>query len=59
MEWEADKKQLILAKKMLAMEDILKPLDIFMWIKIFEKIGDLANNAERMGNRLRLMLSKG
>ena len=59
MEFEADKKQFILAKKLLAMEDSLKPLDIFMWIKIFEKIGDLANNAERMGNRLRLMLSKG
>lgn len=59
MEWEADKKQLILAKKLLAMEDSLKPLDIFMWMKIFEKIGDLANDAERMGNRLRLMLSKG
>ena len=36
----------------------LKPVDVFMWMKIFDKIGDLANNAERMGNRLRLMLSK-
>lgn len=59
MEWETDKKQLILAKKLLAMEDSLKPIDIFMWMKIFEKIGDLANDAERMGNRLRLMLSQG
>ena len=59
MEFEADKKQLILVKKLLSMEDSLKPLDIFMWMKIFEGIGDLANNAERLGNRLRLMLSQG
>ncbi|MFQ5901784.1 MAG: TIGR00153 family protein [Thermodesulfobacteriota bacterium] len=58
MEWKADEKQFELLKKIFDMEDKFKPIEIFMWMKIFGKIGDLANNAERMGNRLRLMLSK-
>ncbi len=58
MEWETDKKQFEVVKKLFDIESKLNPVDVFMWLKIFEKIGDLANEAERMGNRLRLMLSK-
>ncbi len=58
MEWEADKKQFELVKSLFEIEKEISPVDIYLWMKIFEKIGDLANNAERMGNRLRLMLSK-
>jgi uncharacterized protein len=57
LEHKADIVQDDLAKQLFAMEDDLKPGALLMWNKIFNKIGDMANSAERMGNRLRLFLS--
>jgi predicted phosphate transport protein (TIGR00153 family) len=42
----------------LALEDSMKPLDIFMWLKVSQEIGNLANNAERVADKLRLLISK-
>ena len=44
-------------KSLFLMEDELKPAALLMWTKIANKIGDLANSAERMVNHVRLMLS--
>lgn len=38
-------------------EDNLKPAALFMWIKIANKIGDLAKNSEKMAGNIRFMLS--
>lgn len=57
LEHLADKAQDQFGKSLFLMEDDLKPAALFMWNKIANKIGDLANSAERMVNYVRLMLS--
>jgi len=57
LEHLADKAQDAFGKALFAKEDELKPAELFMWIKIANKVGDLANSAERMVNQIRWMLS--
>lgn len=56
-EWEADRLQHGLSQKLFALEDQLKPTDIMLWFRIFGELGQLANFAEKTGDRLRRMLS--
>lgn len=58
LEHEADQKQQRLLKKLLSMEKQLGALNIVLWMRVFQLVGDLANGAERTGNRVRLFLSK-
>lgn len=57
LEHKADLAQDELARVLFGMEDEIKPASLFVWNKIFNKVGDMANSAEKMGNRLRLFLS--
>ncbi len=57
LEHEADKAQDQFGKALFQREDEMKPAALFMWNKIANKIGDLANSAERMVGNIRLMLS--
>jgi len=54
----ADKVQDQIAKALFAHEDTMKPVAVFMWSKIFNKIGDLANHAENVGDRIRLFIAR-
>lgn len=56
-EWEADRLQHTLSQAMFALEDEMKATDIFLWFRIFGELGQLANFAEKTGDRLRRMLS--
>lgn len=58
MEHETDRKQQDLLVKLLSMEEELGPLNIVLWMRVFQLVGDIANGAERTGNRIRLFLSK-
>ena len=57
-EWEADKAQYGLSKSLFAMEDEIKATDIMLWWRVFLELGQLANHAEKMADRLRRMLSQ-
>lgn len=57
-EHAADKVQDRLAKTFFRHEDSFKPAAIVIWMKIFRKIGNLANNAERVTRRIRLFLAQ-
>ena len=57
LEHEADIVQDDLARRLFAMEDDIKPGSLFIWNKILNKLGDMANHAARTGNRLRLFLA--
>ena len=57
-EHEADKIQDQLAKTFFRHEDAFKPAAIYLWMKIFNKVGDLANFAEKMAHRIRLFMAK-
>lgn len=56
-EWEADRLQYTLSQKLFALEDEMKGTDILLWFRIFGELGQLANFAEKTGDRLRRMLS--
>lgn len=58
LEHVADKAQDVFGKALFAKEDEFKPAALFMWIKIANKVGDLANASERMVNHIRWMLSE-
>jgi predicted phosphate transport protein (TIGR00153 family) len=49
-EWEADKAQMIAAKKMFSIEKKLDPVSVMMWMHIFKELGTLANHAENAGD---------
>jgi len=55
---DAYKVQDQIAKLLFAHEDDMKPVAVFMWSKIFNKIGDLANHAENVGDRIRLFIAR-
>ncbi len=57
LEHLADKAQDKFGKALFQHEDEIKPAALFMWNKITNKIGDLANSSERMVAHVRLMLS--
>jgi predicted phosphate transport protein (TIGR00153 family) len=57
-EWVADKMQYKLAQQLFALEDELKPTDIFLWSAIFQNLGALANHADKTAERLRRMLAR-
>ncbi|MGB6409717.1 MAG: TIGR00153 family protein [Candidatus Deferrimicrobiaceae bacterium] len=58
MEHEADILQHALLHKLLTLEEELGALNIVLWMRVFQCVGDIANGAEKVGNRLRLFLSK-
>jgi predicted phosphate transport protein (TIGR00153 family) len=55
-EWEADKAQMNVARKMFSIEKELDPVSVMMWMHIFSELGTLANHAENAGDQMRLML---
>ncbi len=57
LEHEADVVQDDLARRLFAIEDNIAPGSLLIWNKIFNKVGDMANHAERLGNRLRLFFA--
>ena len=56
-EWEADRLQYTVSQKLFALEEDMKPTDILLWFRIYGELGQLANFAEKTGDRLRRMLS--
>lgn len=58
LERSADRAQDKLARQLFSIEDDISTGSLYIWNKIFNKIGDMANHAERMGLRMRLFLAK-
>ncbi len=53
-----DKLELDLSRRLFAIEDNLKPVSVMMWYQLIEWIGDLADYAEKTGDRLRLLIAR-
>jgi len=47
-----------LSEILFGLEDEMKPVTVMFWYKLLEWIGDVADFAEKVGNRLRLLLAK-
>jgi len=58
IEDETDELGIALARALFEHEDELKPVSVMMWYQLIEWIGDLADYAEKVGDRLRLLIAK-
>ena len=52
---ETDILEVELARALFKLEDSLDPVSVIFWYRLIEWIGDLADYAEKVGDRLRLM----
>ena len=58
IETDTDEMGLELLRQLFAQEDDMKPVSVVIWRRLIHWIGDLANYAEKVGNRLRLLLAR-
>jgi len=47
-----------LVRQLFAQEDQMNPVSVMFWYQLIQWIGDLADYAEKVGNRLRLLLAR-
>lgn len=58
LEDDTDQLQIVLRREMLAIENQYSPIDIMILYKIIEWVGVLADQAQRIGSRIELMLAR-
>lgn len=58
IESETDEQGMELARRLFAEEARLSPAAFFLWYEIIQKIGDIADYAEDVGDRLRLLIAR-
>ena len=58
IEDDTDHQQIQLRRQLLEIEDNYKPVDVIFLYKILEWIGVLADQAQRVGSRIELMLAR-
>ncbi len=58
IEDETDELGVALARALFDHEDEMKPVSVMMWYRLIEWIGDLADYAEKVGDRLRLLIAR-
>lgn len=56
-EWEADRKQFLLAQKLYSLDDQIKPADLMLWNEVIKNLGSVADESEKVGKILRLFIS--
>lgn len=54
----ADITELELSRRLFDIEKQMNPIDVMFWYNVFDLIGNLADYAEKVSNRLRLLLAK-
>ena len=57
-EYKTDVMQHDLVKKLLTLEDEIGAVNVILWMKVLEAVGNIANGAEKTGNRIRMFISK-
>jgi len=58
IEDETDKLGMSLARALFAQEDSMSPISVMFWYQLIQWIGDLADFAEKVANRLRLLIAR-
>ena len=58
IEDDTDEMGMELTRRLFAQEDEIKPVSVMFWYQLIQWIGDLADYAEKVGNRLRLLLAR-
>jgi len=55
---ETDELGLKLTRYLFEHEDEMKPVSVIMWYQLIQWVGDLADYAEKVGDRLRLLIAR-
>lgn len=58
IETETDDQGMELTRALFAAEDQMEPLSVVFWYELIQKIGDIADFAEDVGDRLRLLIAR-
>lgn len=58
IEDETDQMGMALARTLFSKEDDLKPVSVIFWYQTIQWIGDLADYAEKVGDRMRLLIAR-
>lgn len=58
IEDDTDHMQIVLRRKLLELEDSYNPIDMVFLYKVIEWVGVLADQAQRVGSRIELMLAR-
>lgn len=58
IEDDTDKLGMALSQSLFAQEDSLKPVSVIFWYELIQWIGDMADFAEKVGDRLRLLIAR-
>jgi len=55
---ETDELGLEISRLLFQHEDEIKPVSVMMWYQLIQWVGDLADYAEKVGDRLRLLIAR-
>jgi len=58
IEDETDQMGMALARSLFSKEDEMKPVSVMFWYQVIQWIGDLADFAEKVGDRMRLLIAR-
>ena len=58
IEDETDEMGMQLTRSLFAQEENMSPVSVMFWYQMIQWIGDLADYAEKVGDRLRLLLAR-
>ena len=58
VEDDTDRLGIDMARHLFEHEDELKPVSVMMWYRLIDWVGDLADYAEKVGDRLRLLIAR-
>ena len=58
IEDETDEMGMNLARALFAKEDDMKPVSVIFWYQMIQWIGDIADYAEKVGDRMRLLIAR-
>ncbi len=58
IETDTDEQAISVLKEVFAHEDEIDPVSIMIWHRLIRWVGDFANNSEKVGNRLRLLIAQ-
>lgn len=57
-EFEADKKQFLLAQQLFSLGDAISAADLMLWNEVSKRLGGVADKSEQIGKTLRIFLAK-
>lgn len=57
-ETESDRLESRVRRELFELESAIPPVTVMMWYQVIEWIGDLADHADKVGNRIRLLIAR-